>query len=286
MHARHPIQSPPGTRRHTALSSRVLLLTVDGHATEAITEPLQRNGVSVSVTRDLGMALANINEHQLVVLDAADESTLAMLCRRINDETGSRHPPILAVAQSHDVESRVRLLEAGADDVLGQPVDERELEALVEALMLRAPASVSGSQDAGGASPRQQMTSPGRVVAFAAAKGGSGTTTIAVNTALVLAEMAPGSVAIADLDMYHGQVSTHLDIYARSSTAQMAREDRQSQTPDVVHEAGKEHASGLMVFGGPYRADEGLDVTGEQLASLADLLSGVYGTVIVDAGST
>src|SRR3954447_22703228 len=108
MHARHPIQSPTRHRRHTALSSRVLLLTADGHATEAITEPLQRNGVSVSVTRDLGMALANITEHQLVVLDAADESTLAMLCRRINDETGSRHPPILAVAQSHDVESRVR----------------------------------------------------------------------------------------------------------------------------------------------------------------------------------
>jgi pilus assembly protein CpaE len=123
------------------------------------------------------------------------------------------------------------------------------------------------------------------VIAFSAAKGGSGTTTLAVNTALVLAEMAPGSVAIADLDMYHGQVSTHLDIYARNSTAQMAREDRQTQTPDVVHEAGKHHASGLMVFGGSYRPDEALDVTGQQLASLVDAFRRVYGTVIVDAGS-
>jgi pilus assembly protein CpaE len=55
------------------------------------------------------------------------------------------------------------------------------------------------------------------VIVFASAKGGSGTTTLAVNTALLLAEMAPGNVAIADLDMFHGQVSTHLDIYGRGS---------------------------------------------------------------------
>lgn len=230
--------------------------------------------------------LPRINEQQLILLDAADESALALLCRQINDETGSRHPPILAVAHSRDVESRVRLLEAGADDVVAQPVDASELEALVDALMLRAPEPMAPEgSEASGPPPRMPQASPGRVVAFTSAKGGSGTTTLAVNTALILAEMAPGSVAIADLDMFHGQVSTHLDIYARDSTAQMAREDRQSQTPDVVHEAGKQHASGLMVFGGPYRADEALDVTGPQLASFVELLRTVYGTVVIDAGS-
>jgi pilus assembly protein CpaE len=267
------------------MSNQVLLLTVDGQAAEAIVEPLQRMGVSVSMTRDLATALQRMADQQLIILDARDESTLAMLCRRINDEAGSRHPPILAVAHSHDVESRVRLLESGADDVVGQPVDERELEALVEALMLRAPAPARVDGEAAPGPPRPTSSAPGRVVAFAAAKGGSGTTTLAVNTALVLAEMAPGSVAIADLDMYHGQVSTHLDIYARNSTAQMAREDRASQTPDVIHEAGKQHASGLIVFGGPYRPDEAFDVTAEQLASLMETFRSVYGTVIVDAGS-
>jgi len=109
---------------------------------------------------------------------------------------------------------------------------------------------------------------------------------LAVNTALVLAEMAPGSVAVADFDMYHGQVSTLLDIYARTSTAQIARDDRSTQTPDHIHDSGKQHASGLMVFGGPYRPDEALDISGEQLASLADLMRQTYGTTILDTGST
>jgi pilus assembly protein CpaE len=243
----------------------------------------------VSATRDLSAALARINEFQLVVLDARDESTLALVCRRITDETGSRHPPILAVAHSRDVDARVRLLEAGADDVVAQPIDERELEALVEALILRAPAPApttgTGSEVAV-APAKPAPAAPGRVVAFAAAKGGSGATTLAVNTALVLAEMAPGSVAIVDLDMFHGQVSTHLDIYARASTAQLAREDRSTQNAEVLHESGKQHSSGLMVFGAPYRADESSDLTGEQLASLVELMRTAYGTVIVDVGST
>ena len=263
------------------------MLTADGRADNAIVEPLQRAGMNVSVTQDLALALQRIGEQQLLILDASDESTLAMLCRRINDETGSRHAPILAVAHSHDVEARVHLLEAGADDVIGLPVDERELGALVEALLLRAPASpTAGEGTTISPPPRPVPTGPGRVVAFAAAKGGSGTTTLAVNTALILAEMAPGSVAIADMDMYHGQVATHLDLYARNSTAQMAREDRLTQTPDMIHDAGKQHASGLMVFGAPYRPDEAVDVTGAQLASLVQQLRGVYGTIIIDAGST
>ena len=108
-----------------ALSNSILVLTADGLADNAIVEPLQRAGMNVSVTDDLGSALQHLGEQQLLILDASDESKLAMLCRRINDETGSRHAPILAVAHSHDVEERVHLLEAGADDVIGLPVDER-----------------------------------------------------------------------------------------------------------------------------------------------------------------
>jgi pilus assembly protein CpaE len=270
----------PGTK----LASRVLLLTADGQAADELVQPLERRGMSVSVVRDPSQALQRLAEHQLVILDALDPASLAMLCRRINDEAGSNHPPILAVAHSRDVEERVSLLEAGADDVLARPIDQRELEALVEALLLRAPASPLTTAGRPSTAPRPQE-SPGRVIAFASAKGGSGTTTLAVNTAFILAEMAPGNVAIADFDMYHGQVSTHLDLYPRSSTAALAREERDNLTPEIFQESGREHAGGLTVFGGPYRADDAEDISGHQLHGLVDQMRGLYGTLVVDAGS-
>ena len=267
------------------MASRVLLLSINGAAANDVKPLLERRGLSVNLQGDPNSALQRVADHQLIVLDAPDEATLSLLCRRINDQAGSTHPPILAIAHTPDVEARVRLLEAGADDVVARPIDERELEALVEALLLRSPSGSRSGMPAP-ALPSRPIGAPGRVVVFAAAKGGSGTTSLAVNTALILAEMAPGNVAIADLDMFHGQVSTHLDIYGRSSTAAMAREDPSNLTPEMLQEAGRQHPSGLMVFGGPYRPDESVSVTGQHLAGLVDQLRTVFGTVVIDAGST
>ena len=259
------------------------MLSVDGTSSDAIVQQLQQTGNSVTLAHDPGEALQRLADYQLVIVDATDEAALATLCRRINDEASGRHPPMLAVAHDGDVESRVRLLEAGADDVLAPPIDERELAALVEALILRA--APPADHAAGQAGGQTVASGPGRVIAFAAAKGGSGTTTLAVNTAVALAQMAPGRVAIVDLDMLHGQVSTHLDVYARSSTAQLAREDYAGQSPDVIREAGRRHSSGLMVFGGPYRPDEGNEIGGAELVSLLEALRLAYPTLVVDAGS-
>jgi pilus assembly protein CpaE len=267
------------------LSSRVVLVSLGGNA-QGLANALSRLDLSVSVARDLNAAMLELADSQLIVVEATDAASLALVCRRINDEAGSSHPPILAVVAARDVETRVKVLEAGADDVLSQPIDERELGAMVDALLLRsAPTGRGAAPQASPATPRHQGA-PGRVIVFASAKGGSGTTTLAVNTALTLAEMAPGNVAIADLDMFHGQVSTHLDIYGRGSTATLAREDLRSQTPEMIADAGRLHPSGLMVYGGPYRPDDAQGVTSDQLKELLATLRGMYATVIVDGGST
>lgn len=267
------------------MSSRVVLVSLGGNA-PGLAGALMRLDLNVSVARDLNAALLELADSQLIVVEAADTASLALLCRRINDAAGSSHPPILAVVPGRDVETRVKVLEAGADDVLSQPIDERELGAMVDALLLRSAPVARGAAPAASPAAQRPQGAPGRVIVFAAAKGGSGTTTLAVNTALLLAEMAPGNVAIADLDMFHGQVSTHLDIYGRGSTATLAREDLRSQTPEMITDSGRLHPSGLMVYGGPYRPDDAHGVTGDQLKALVATLRGMYATVVIDGGST
>lgn len=266
------------------MSSRVAVVSLGGSAADQLERLLAQSGLSVAVARDLASALPLLADAQMVIVEAGDSASLAMLCRRINDEAGSIHPPILAVVGSRDVETRVSMLEAGADDVLAQPIDERELEALVEALLLRTNSAVRAAAPVVPPVPRP-AGALGRLLVFGSAKGGSGTTTLAVNVAMVLAEMAPGNVAIADLDMIHGQVAAHLDIYGRSSTAALAREDLTRQPAEIIAEAGKLHPSGLMVFGGPYRPDDAYDVSADQLRALLTAMRSLYGTVVVDAGS-
>jgi pilus assembly protein CpaE len=262
----------------------VLVLASGGQPMDKVAGPLEAAGHDVTRSSNPADALRLLRGQQLVILAAPDAASLALLCRRVNDEAGSVHPPILAVASTSDVDTRVRLLEAGADDVLAEPIDERELEALVEALLLRGGATGTGA--AGGATATPVPSAPGKTIAFVSAKGGSGTTSLAVNTALVLAEMAPNNVAIADFDMYHGQVATHVDLYGRHSTAGLAREDWLTESLESIHGAGKLHSAGLAVFGGPYRPDDSYPVTAEQLTTLVDTLRRGYGTLVMDLGTT
>lgn len=259
------------------------MLASGGQPLDSVTRPLEAAGHTVTRSSNPADAHRLLLDQQLVIVAAPDSASLTLLCRRINDEAGSAHPPILAIASTSDVETRVQLLEAGADDVLAEPIDERELEALVEALVLRGGATRTAPT--GGATAPAAPAAPGKTIAFVAAKGGSGVTALAVNTALVLAEMAPGNVAIADLDMYHGQVSTHVDLYGRHSTAGLAREEWLTDS-ESIRGSGKLHSGGLAVFGGPYRPDEGYQVSAEQLLTLVETLRRAYGTLVLDLGST
>ena len=65
------------------------------------------------------------------------ERTGLDVCREIRSTPALASIPILCVGQTDDVEERIHFLEAGADDVMGRPFDARELEARVEALLLR-----------------------------------------------------------------------------------------------------------------------------------------------------
>ncbi len=86
--------------------------------------------------------------------------------------------PIVVVAPANDVEARIAFLEAGADDVIVGGFDPNELEGRVMAQLIRA----GRVQPATGSA-----TGSAEMVAFFSPKGGVGTTTLAVNTAVLLA---------------------------------------------------------------------------------------------------
>ena len=266
------------------MGSRALLLPVDATAAEQLQKALEASGLTVTLGEASAIAAKGLRNQDLIVLAGADSASLARLCRQVIGSAATPRAPILAIADGGDVESRVQLLEAGADDVLSRPIDQRELDAIVDALLLRSPGPAPQQSTPASRSPARR-TEPGRVIAFAAAKGGSGATSLAVNTALALAETSPGDVAIADLDMYHAQVTTYLDVRPRSSTVELATDDLAGQSPESIAEAGGLHSSGLMVFGGPSRADDAVDVTPERASALIDALRRAYATLVIDAGS-
>jgi pilus assembly protein CpaE len=203
--------------------------------------------------------------------------------------------PILVVSPAHDVEARIAFLEAGADDVIVGGFARSELDGRVMALLIRAGKVLP---DATG------QTGIGELVAFFSPKGGVGTTTLAVNTAVLLAggggqpgqsrrssqqarEIAvPASrVLLIDLDLQFGQVATHLNLTPRYDLAGLASDDQALADPELARAYLTAHSSGLVVLAAPTRPESDFRVSLENLQRIIELMRPSFDHILVDLGS-
>ncbi|HET7676581.1 MAG TPA: AAA family ATPase [Candidatus Limnocylindrales bacterium] len=265
-------------------ASTILLIEADAKAGESIRAGLARSGHQVADMADTAEALLRASEYDLVIIDRVPgKSGAADICRELRADPARASVAVLCIAQTDDVEERVAFLEAGADDVMARPFDERELEARVEALLLR----FKHARDAGQAALTPVLLAPRqRLIAFFSPKGGVGTTTIAVNVAVAAAERLPGRVAIFDLDLQWGQVATHLDLRPPQSLAELARDEVAMAEPELLRSYAVQHESGLAVFCAPTTPDQVEAVQPEHVRRFLSSATRAYDVVVVDAGHT
>src|SRR3989304_2804365 len=121
-------------------------------------------------------------------------------------------------------------------------------------------------------------TNQQRLIAVFSPKGGVGTTTIAVNLAVALATRAPDRVAIIDLDLQFGQVSTHLNIPPRLTIADMARDDVSLRAPGVFQPYLARHSSGLAVRSAPPTPDGASLITESMVQRLLETAGRAFQT--------
>jgi pilus assembly protein CpaE len=103
---------------------------------------------------------------------------------------------VIALGTTNDVNFFRRIMRTGARDYLIKPVDAEMLGEVLVRL----------EQPGDGVKPS------GRVVGVVGARGGVGVTTLAINTAWIMAEKLMRRTALVDMDIYAGNVALALDI--------------------------------------------------------------------------
>ncbi len=193
-----------------------------------------------------------------------------------------RQVPLIVVAPAGDVEARIAFLEAGADDVIAASFALPELEARVEALLIR-----TGKARPEGAAG----TGAGTIVTFFSPKGGVGTTTLAVNSAVLLAggpEAMQGLAArvlLIDLDLQFGQVATHLNLSPRYDIADLCSDEQALGDATLAASYLTVHTSGVSILAGPSNPEADFRVTVDQLEKALRILRPMFDHVLVDCGS-
>jgi pilus assembly protein CpaE len=265
-------------------ASTILLIDADPAATETISTTLTKVGYTVTTSTDPTEALGKVGDHQLVILDVVTgDKSAADICREIRAIPSLVAIPVLCVSQTDEVEERIRFLEAGADDVMAKPFDARELEARVEALMLRFQRSKDRSAVV--STDGVVVVRTRRVVAVHSPKGGVGTSTVATNIAMAAAQRKPDRVVILDLDLQFGQVATHLNVQPRQTLTDVVRDEAALREPELLRTYATRHDSGLHVLSGPTGPEAAQLITADHVDRILTTLLDTYDQVVIDTGS-
>jgi pilus assembly protein CpaE len=145
------------------------------------------------------LAQPGARQPDVLVLDLRGESQLPAalaLLKRQHPATG-----VLIVADQLAPTLLLEAMRAGVSEVVAAPLVASEIEAAVGRL----------------ASQRSLTPNAGVAFAFLGAKGGVGTTTVAVNAAAALSAIVPGSTLFIDLHVAHGDAAVFLGAEPRFS---------------------------------------------------------------------
>ena len=266
-------------------ASTILLLETDAETGGSTAKILSDAGYAVTFTTDPDEAFAKAVEHQLVIIGVvAGLRSAVEVCREIRATPAIAAVPVMCVSTTDAVEERIQFLEAGADDVMARPFDARELEARVDALLLRFQRSknLAPVTSADGATMHRAR----RTIAVYSPKGGVGATTIATNIAIAAVARRPDRVVLVDLALQFGGVATLLNLDPKQTLADVVRDESALREPEMLRIYAMRHDSGLHVLAAPAAPEAAESVTPAHVTQILKTLLEGYDMIVVDAGST
>ncbi len=233
----------------------------------------------VENSHDLLLAVDSGTEVDLVLLDDQIGSLPFLALTR---ELVGRRPDLGVLLITNDAQASFfqAAMDAGARAVLDSPPS-------VDELAVRIPTIIEWQRQVRGlgGSGLGGQTAAGRLIAFTGAKGGVGTTSAALHTALLAASVSAGRrVCLIDLDLQQRGVRQLLDLNSRRTIVDLASV-ADSLTGRNLDEAVFVHQSGLRVLLAPLQGEQAEDITSEIARQVLAAAKAHFDLVIVDCGS-
>jgi len=226
------------------MAKKILVVDDELESVKLVGLMLQRRGYEIVAARSGAQALAKAQTENpdLVLLDVMmPDMDGYEVCRQLRADSTTASLPIIMFTARTMVDDKVAGFQAGADDYLTKPIHPDELASRVEAVLLR--------------STQRRVEGPlvrAKVFGFLGAKGGVGTTTLAVNVAVALAQGPAKGQHIVLADMHSGLATSSVQLGLRhhGGVARLLDQPVEHIEARMVEAQLEEHRTGVRVLSG------------------------------------
>lgn len=201
----------------------------------------------------------------IVDIDSDDQKALSLV-----ESLTRSHPNcgIIVVSERTDGQMILKAMRAGAREFLNSPVQIDELVGALDRVAL--------SREGGGS-----RSNSGTIIAVAGASGGVGTTSIAVNLAVSLAQAPDRSVALVDLDMALGDADVFLDMIPDYTFLDVAQNISRLDLA-LLRKSLTKHETGVYLLPRPVQIEDISTISTEDFKRVIGLLKASFSHLVID----
>ena len=253
------------------------IVSYDEEFKRHVSKLLRACGVPIGIVE--GRSLEGAAPDLVVVDIRSDASSGMATIERVRAASGT--VAIFAVAGAAEPDLILQAMRAGANEFFawtgGEPSQAtRSMEESFHGAVRRT--STRREAANAGAKP------PCVTHAFLGAKGGAGTTTVAVNCGVELARLTKRSTIVVDMKSCLGEVALFLGVRPRFTVLD-AIENLHRLDKDFLKELVAKHKSGLDILAGSEQFDRPGPQDAPAIEELMRVLTRTYDYVVIDAGN-
>ena len=224
----------------------------------------------IKLFSDYKEGLNEIKENKENLIVFVDITNCSEEYFRVIEEIKLFTSKIVITSSDYSTNSIVRAMRLGAKEFLPKPVLKEELQRIISIFLQHGD---------------EQDDTASKIITIYSNKGGIGKTTIAVNLALELAKTTRDKVALLDLNLQLGDISTFLNLNPAFDVSYVIKNliDKKDETLLKAFEKYKD--TSMYILADPSYIEQSESITPQQITTLFKVLKKVFPYIVVDMSS-
>ncbi len=181
---------------------------------------------------------------------------------------------LIALGSTDSPELILAAMQAGVTEFVGKPIVPEALDAAIERVLRK-----SGRQ------AKRVTGQPGRLLMIFSAKGGTGSTTTAVNLATEMHRLTRKRTLLVDLDLELGESALVMGVQPRFSLVDLVRNFHRVDSR-LLASYIERHETGVEILSAPYQPADYEAVSTDRIKQVLQFLKQHYDYIVVDSPKT